>query len=305
VIPSGIPSYLNLNINTSLHDTTTTSTTMSFLATTTTSPKMAFEETAEYAEKLCDINQACLAKVGHIARHWQARAALALQHRHNVLLISATGSGKSLAYQALTFLRDGIVLVIMPLNQLMDQQVSSLEAIGIPSVALTAEQQEPGLFKKILEGHYKIVFVSPERTLAREGALWELITSKDQAFLNKLLYVVVDEAHLVFDWGQSFRPAYANIPALRPYLRKCNIPMIAMTATANSAKIERLLKTLEFDAGQSIMLHETTNRPNIYYAVTPITKGEASSFVRSLILRCYNMLTFIIEGSALACRTPG
>jgi superfamily II DNA helicase RecQ len=80
-----------------------------------------------------------------------------------------------------------------------------------------------------MAGDYKVIFVaSPERTLAKlEGPLWELITKSDQSFLKRLLYVLIDEAlHLVFDWGHSFRPQYANIPALRPYLRKCDIPII-------------------------------------------------------------------------------
>jgi superfamily II DNA helicase RecQ len=255
---------------------------MAFLSRTSTSPEVAFEQTEAYKALLVDLEVACRVKFGHSPRPWQARAALALHHKYNVMLIAGTGSGKSMAFQALPLLQNGLILVIAPLNQLMEQQADSLRASGISTVALTADKMEPGLFDQILEGHYQIVFASPERTLAREGPLWELITNKNQAFLNQLLYVVVDEAHLVFDWGESFRPAYANIPALRPYLRKCNIPMIAMTATANSAKIERLLKTLEFDAGQSIMLHETTNRPNIYYAVSPISRGEAKSFVRYL-----------------------
>jgi superfamily II DNA helicase RecQ len=111
---------------------------------------------------------------------------------------------------------------------------------NITSIALTEKQlAEPSLYPKIISGHYKIIFASPERTLAKEGPLWELITRKDQSFLKQLLYVVVDEAHLVFDWGHSFRHDYANIPALRPYPRKHNVPMIAMTVTANTDKIQR------------------------------------------------------------------
>jgi ATP-dependent DNA helicase RecQ len=199
------------------------------------------------------------------------------------MLISGTGSGKSMAYQALALLRDGVILVIAPLNQLMEQQSESLRAAGITSIALTAEQlEEPGVYRKLMAGDYKVIFASPERTLAKEGPLWELITKSDQSFLKRLLYVVIDEAHLVFDWGHSFRPQYANIPALRPYLRKHDIPIIAMTATANIDKVRRLSQVLEFDSDRSILIRQTTNRPNIYYAVKGITAGESRSFVRYL-----------------------
>jgi superfamily II DNA helicase RecQ len=57
----------------------------------------------------------------------------------------------------------------------MDQQVESLRGIGIPSVALTAEQMtEPTIIPEISSGHYKMVFASPELTLAKEGHLWGL-----------------------------------------------------------------------------------------------------------------------------------
>jgi superfamily II DNA or RNA helicase len=266
---------------------------MAFLSRESTSPKLAFEETDAYQRQLSDLNIAGQARFGHSPRPWQSRAALALHHKHNVMLISGTGSGKSMAYQALCLLRDGVVLVIAPLNQLMEQQAESLRAKGITSIALTAAQlDEPGVHGKLIAGEYKVIFASPERTLAQEGPLWELITKSDQSFLKRLMYVVIDEAHLVFDWGQSFRPQYANIPALRPYLRKCDIPIIAMTATASTDKVRRLSQVLEFDSDRSILIRETTNRPNIYYAVKGITAGEAKTFVRYLyILPCIGAYT--------------
>jgi superfamily II DNA helicase RecQ len=109
-----------------------------------------------------------------------------------------------MAFQALPLLRNGIILVIAPLNQLMDQQAEALQASGILSIALTAERVDSGVYPRIVAGQYKVVFASPERTLAREGPLWQLITRKDSTFPEQLLYVVVDEAHLVFDWANSF-----------------------------------------------------------------------------------------------------
>jgi ATP-dependent helicase YprA (DUF1998 family) len=110
---------------------------MSFLSRTSISPKLAFEESQTYQIQLNDLDIACRARFGHSPRPWQARAALALQHKHNVMLISGTGSGKSMAYQALALLQDGAILVIAPLNQLMEQQSESFRAAGIiPSVVL-------------------------------------------------------------------------------------------------------------------------------------------------------------------------
>jgi superfamily II DNA helicase RecQ len=79
-----------------------------------------------------------------------------------------------------------------------------------------------------------------------------------------------------------------------------------MTATANAEKVNRLLKVLEFDADRSIMIHETTNRPNIFYAVKRITPGEAKTFVRYTRIpfdsKCLRR-SMTIEISPLACGT--
>jgi superfamily II DNA helicase RecQ len=77
------------------------------------------------------------------------------------------------------------------------------------------------------------------------------------------------------DQRQSFQSDYANIPALRPYLRKRDIPKIAMTTTADTEKVQRLSKVLEFDGARSILIQETTNKPNLFYAVKGISTGEA------------------------------
>jgi superfamily II DNA or RNA helicase len=255
--------------------------TMPFLSRTTTSAQQSFEITPEYCEAQRDLERACRVNTGMTPRPWQTRATLALLYKHNVMLISATGSGKSMAYQSLPLLKGGVVLVIAPLNQLMNQQAERMETWGIKAVALTqAVLQDTQVYPKVAAGHYQIVFASPECTLARDGPLWSLLTKKD-SFIKKLLYVAVDEVHLVLDWGQSFRPEYANLPALRPYLDRHKIPIIGMTATANIEKLKSLCRILQFDDEKSILIRETTNRPNIFYAVKSITSGESTSYVSS------------------------
>jgi ATP-dependent DNA helicase RecQ len=170
-------------------------------------------------------------------------------------------------------------LVIAPLNQLMAQQTERLEQWGIPTVCLTAGVlQNPQVYPRMVAGHYKIIYASPECTLARDGALYGLL-SRNNAFLKKLLYVVVDEVHLVLDWGGSFRPAYANIPALHPFLDRYQIPIIAMTATINVDKLHALCRILHFEADRTILVRESTNRPNIFYGVKQISSGQATSYV--------------------------
>ena len=57
----------------------------------------------------------------------------------NVLGVLPTGFGKSLTFAVPPLLKEGVALVISPLKALMSNQVNSLERMGIPAVALMAE----------------------------------------------------------------------------------------------------------------------------------------------------------------------
>jgi ATP-dependent helicase YprA (DUF1998 family) len=57
-------------------------------------------------------------------RDWQAHAIQAICDGRDVLIRAGTGTGKSLVFQAMTLVRDdAIVLVVAPLNGLMENQV--------------------------------------------------------------------------------------------------------------------------------------------------------------------------------------
>src|SRR5262245_10692829 len=67
-------------------------------------------------------------------RPWQREAIEALlDGSRRVLLVAPTGGGKSLCYQLPAALLGGTSIVISPLIALMEDQVRSLEARGIPA----------------------------------------------------------------------------------------------------------------------------------------------------------------------------
>jgi superfamily II DNA helicase RecQ len=53
---------------------------------------------------------------------------------------------------------------------------SPLELLGIKAIALTDETlaQTPQVFQSIEIGNYSLVYISPERTLAKDGPFWQL-----------------------------------------------------------------------------------------------------------------------------------
>ena len=121
----------------------------------------------------------------------------------DVLMISPTGSGKSLTFHiapfAIDFFKHGerddiqtVCLVICPLVSLMNDQVYSLREKGIKAVVVGPESSETEN-KEASEGKYNLVFTSPE-------ALFGSHRSTIIALKNKIETVFIDEVHCVAKW---------------------------------------------------------------------------------------------------------
>jgi ATP-dependent DNA helicase RecQ len=114
------------------------------------------------------------------------------------------------------------------------------------------------LYTQIKKGKVKIVFATPEVLLNEKvfGRLKSLPLSQ----------LVLDEAHCVSEWGESFRPAYLS---LGEKIQHWDIPLItAFTATASSYVISRLQKII-FDMRPVQVVKDIPDRPNIFYKFIP------------------------------------
>ena len=118
----------------------------------------------------------------------------------DVLMISPTGSGKSLTFHiapfAIDFFKHGerdaiqtVCLVIFPLVSLMNDQVSSLREKGIKAVVVGPNSSET----EASERKYNLVFTSPE-------ALFGSYRSTILTLKNKIKAVFIDEVHCVAKW---------------------------------------------------------------------------------------------------------
>src|ERR1700693_1186555 len=89
-----------------------------------------------------------------------------LQPGGRVLVVAPTGGGKSLTYQVPAAVLDGMTLVLSPLVALLEDQVRSRDARGVPATFLAStldpeerRHRESGM----LRGRYKLVYAAPER----------------------------------------------------------------------------------------------------------------------------------------------
>jgi ATP-dependent DNA helicase RecQ len=96
----------------------------------------------------------------------------------------------------------------------------------------------------------------------------------------KIIHIVIDEAHCVSEWGESFRPSYLEI---RKIIEAAKAPIVtAFTATAGGQVLEKIEKYIFGDAG-ALRIVGNPDRRNISYAARGcIVKNLA---VRDLILK--------------------
>lgn len=111
---------------------------------------------------------------------------------------------KSVVFQALPIvyscvhltLGKNIVLIVLPLINLMKDQVSRLNSRGISSISLSDISFESEI-RAVENGSYSIVYGSPESWLG-ETKWRKMLSSK--IYQNSVRAVAVDEAHVICHW---------------------------------------------------------------------------------------------------------
>jgi len=172
------------------------------------------------------------------------------------IVILPTGAGKSLCFQLPAMLMEGPTLVIYPLLGLMSDQERRLAEQGFSPVTIrggqTKEERE-NIWKKLRSGESKFIIANPEA----------LLTPPVMARLKELniIHIVIDEAHCVSEWGESFRPSYLEINKI---IKAAAVPMVtAFTATAGATVLEKIEKHIFGGIARRIV--GNPDRKNISY----------------------------------------
>ncbi|MBY5462090.1 RecQ family ATP-dependent DNA helicase [Rhizobium leguminosarum] len=174
----------------------------------------------------------------------------------SILVVSPTGSGKSLCFQIPALLRRGCTFVVSPLKTLMSDQVSGLLRKKIPATfvnsALSVEEKEIR-YDMVGVNAVKFLYLAPERFFVKSRDERKALAGSGPEFL------VVDEAHCVDAWGRDFRPEYGRLAEVRKTLG--SPPILAFTATAGQAMQQRILSSLGIDDAEVFV--RGVDRPNI------------------------------------------
>ena len=178
----------------------------------------------------------------------------------DTLAVMPTGGGKSLCYEIPALILDGLTIVVSPLIALMQDQVTQLEAAGVPAVFINSTLGTDAYWEscaRIRSGEIKLLYVSPE------GLNTERMRELLHSCRLPVKCITIDEAHCISEWGHDFRPDYMEIAAVRAQFPRA--VCLALTATATASVRQDIVAQLRME--DPAVLVASFNRPNIYLEV--------------------------------------
>lgn len=213
--------------------------------------------------------------------------------RGRQIVILPTGAGKSLCFQLPALLMKGATLVIYPILSLMADQERRLSSLrtedgrSVKPVILRGgqtQEERDAIYTKLRNGECRFIIANPE-VLLQESV------KKVLPGLG-IVHVVIDEAHCVSEWGESFRPDYLKISTIIEALKgdrqqfptRRSLPLVtAFTATASSPVLERIEKYI-FGGDGAHKIMGNPGRANIRYAALGAILPDLA--VRDIIAVC-------------------
>ncbi|MBJ7455940.1 MAG: ATP-dependent DNA helicase RecQ [Thermoleophilia bacterium] len=208
-------------------------------------------------------------------RPGQDRAIAAGLCGRDALVVMATGSGKSLCYQAPAAVLDGLTVVVSPLIALMTDQLAGLVRAGIPAAALhsgLSDDEQRLALARARQGELSLLYVAPERF---HSSVFRRAMAEARVGL-----LVIDEAHCVSEWGHEFRPDYRRVGQFRQELRPR--ATMALTATATERVRADIVKRLGL--ASPLEITGGFDRPNLTFdAIWVEGKGSVARKRQALL----------------------
>jgi ATP-dependent DNA helicase RecQ len=220
-------------------------------------------------------------------KHGQLEAIRRCLLGQDSLVLLPTGAGKSLIYQLSALLLPGLTIVVSPLVSLIEDQIDNLRRAGIDrAVGLSGAARERGemalLMAELAAGVHFLCYVAPERLLMRgfRSALAQL------AVQMPVPLVVIDEAHVVSEWGHGFRPSYLVVAQTGRRIGRRAIgqspAIVGLTGTASRAVLRDLQRSLAIHDLDAVIVPGSFDRPELSFEVIRAPSRQKEEALRGV-----------------------
>lgn len=171
--------------------------------------------------------------------------ALRVPAGYTAMVAMSTGGGKSLVTQTVSYqYNDSLTVIIVPTISLMLDQKRNAANIIEPEnkkeimyyhSGCNVDELVNALDKKLV----KMLFVSPEALIKNIRIQNSIFKANSEGYLKNL---VIDEAHIIIEWGASFRVDFQCLDSFRRLLAKDNpiLRTFLLSATFSKKTVDNL-----------------------------------------------------------------
>jgi ATP-dependent DNA helicase RecQ len=242
------------------------------------------------------------------AQQMAVRLSLLAKPNSTTIINLPTGTGKTLISHALCLFSPStkLTLVVVPTTALAIDQGHRAKEMLVQSGESTVanyhwasdqnHMERQDTKQRILNGEQRILFVSPEsacKTLS--NVLFEV------SRINRLGNIVLDEAHMVDEWGSEFRPYYQIFSVIVSSLRENSqeaINCILMSATFTEKSIDTLKGLFLGIDEEPVEIHGGFLRSEIQYSILKVSKLDYNaSVLQAVRLLPKPLIVYVINPS--------
>lgn len=186
-------------------------------------------------------------KFKSIRQKLAVNGALNMPEGYTALVSLPTGGGKSLITQTIAYQKkDGLTITVVPTVSLaMDQVRVAKDNIKVAMESEIAcyysdlsKEEKRSIIDRIKNRKLRLLFISPEALIKNEVFKQVIDVANDSGYLKN---IIIDEAHIVIEWGNFFRVDYQCLEPWRNnlYEKNSKLKTVLLSATyeKNTVKI--------------------------------------------------------------------
>lgn len=230
--------------------------------------------------------------------------ALNIPSGYTMLASLPTGAGKSLITQMVSYYANGLTVVVVPTVALaIDQYSSAVSTLNDDFVKYVyyyrgdqSDQDYEEIIHGIKEQKTRLLFISPE-ALLKNATLNSLLNNcAENGYLKN---IIIDEAHIVPDWGVLFRPDFQCLSfAIKRWKRLSNneLKTFLLSATLPDETVD-VLKQL-FASDEKIIEYRCDalrREPQFCFYETKSRQKRWSAVEEAIVFLPKPMIVYFLE----------